>query len=204
MASTLEQTLDAAIHAPDSPIRYRPLTTDDVERMVETGVLDEDDRVELIKGRLVDMSPPGIRHAAYVRQTSRMLNRIVGDDFIVDVQNPVAFGQNFQSEPDIALLRERAHGYLNSHPTPDDILLLIEVSDPSLNYDQEVKAPLYGEAGVLESWVVSVEDQYIDVYSEPSPGGYKLRRRYTAGESLAVPGVEGASLSVAQVFSLGP
>ena len=89
MTSLLEQSLNTIAYAPNSHIRYHSLTTKDVERMVETGVLDEDDRIELINGKLVEMSPPGIKHAAYVRQTNRVVSRVVGNHVIVDVQNPL-------------------------------------------------------------------------------------------------------------------
>ncbi len=204
MTSLLEQSLNTIAYAPNSHIRYHSLTTKDVERMVETGVLDEDDRIELINGKLVEMSPPGRKHIAYTNRMQHLLTRAIETGLIISVQNPVQLSPNLQPEPDLALLKWRNDFYVTNMATPEDIVLLIEVSDSSLIYDQEVKVPLYGTTGVSESWIISVEHGHIDVYRDPSPEGYTSRQRYTAGESLTVPGVEGASLEIDQVFSLGP
>jgi Uma2 family endonuclease len=115
---------------------------DDYYRMAEVGLLSEDHRVELIGGEIIEMSPIGSTHGGAVKRSSAFLNRKLGDAAIVSVQNPVRLDDFSEPQPDIALLKPRKDFYSNSHPTPPDVLVVIEVADNSVAYDRNVKLPL--------------------------------------------------------------
>lgn len=169
--------------------RHR-FTVDDYHRMAAAGVLGEDDRVELLEGEIVDMSPIGARHAACVNRLTRLLTSRLGDRAIVAVQNPVRLSDLSEPQPDVAVLHDRANFYAEAPPGPGDVVVLVEVADTTPAFDRGVKAPLYGRAGVAETWVVDLEAEAIDVFRGPGPDGYAEARRAGRGERLGIAGVE--------------
>ncbi len=120
--------------------------------MAEVGLLSEDSRVELIEGEIIEMSPIGSTHGGTVNRSSKLLHRELDDIAIVSVQNPVHIDDFSEPQPDLALLKPRKDFYSNSHPTPEDVLVVIEVADASVYYDRNVKPPLYARAGIPEAW----------------------------------------------------
>lgn len=153
-------------------IRRHRLTVADYHRMGEAGILTEDQRVELIEGEIVDMSPMGSRHAGIVKLLNRILAQAVGDLAIVSIQDPVRLSDFSEPEPDIALLRPRPDFYVKSHPGPRDVLLLIEVADASVRYDRDVKLPLYARHGIAEVWLVDLEGGKITLHTQPEGERY--------------------------------
>jgi Uma2 family endonuclease len=162
-------------------LRHR-ITVDEYYRMAEVGILPPDARVELIEGVIIDMAPIGTDHGGTVTQLNRLLSNAVGDFAYVWSQSAVRLSDISEPEPDFALLRPRADFYKKRHPGPEDTFLLIEVSNSSLRYDIEVKAPLYALHGIPEFWVVDLkgrqirffrsqkEAKYSDVTSTSEPG----------------------------------
>ena len=124
--------------------RWR-FTVHDYHRMGEAGILQEDDRVELIEGELVQMTAIGTRHFSCVNRLNRLLVMNVRDEAVVSVQNPVRLNEYTEPQPDATVIRPR--DYRESLPMPEDVLLLIEVSDTTLAYDRGVKLPLYARSG---------------------------------------------------------
>ena len=175
-------------------------TTQEYEQIAAAGVFAEDDRVELLDGEIVEMSPLGPQHSACVDRLNRLLQRRVGDEAIVRVQSPVRLGQHSEPQPDVALLQPRPDFYAHGHPEPEDVLLLIEVADSSLSYDRELKLPLYARAGVAEVWLVGLLPQTIEVFRAPSESGYGERREARRGESVAALNAPGVVLSVAEIL----
>lgn len=165
-------------------LQYRQFTIDDLDHMIATGILTEDERIELIEGQLIKMSPPGILHSACVDRLNKVLSRQIADNITVSVQNPIVTHTHTQPEPDVFLLAPRADYYTQGRPTPTDVLLLIEVADSSLDYDQGTKLPLYAEAGIREVWIVNLPEQSVDCYSSPSPQGYRLCERFFPGDTI--------------------
>ena len=159
-------------------------TTAEYEEMVSAGILTENDKVELINGEIVEMTPIGIAHNAAVDRLNRLLNQATGTDAIVRVQSSIRLDDRSEPEPDISLLRPRDDFYGDAHPGPDDILLLIEVADTSLEFDRSVKLPLYARAGIPEVWLVDLNDERIEVHRTPEPGGYRTRDIYWRGDTL--------------------
>jgi Uma2 family endonuclease len=173
-------------------LEQRLFTVDEVERMVQAGVFNEDDRLELIEGVLVKMSPQGARHSGYIDRVSRFFHRLDLPDTIVRVQSSIQLGPHTAPEPDIAILRFREDFYEDRLPGPKDVLLAIEVSETTLAADRKVKMPLYAKAGIPEAWVLDVVGKAIEQYSEPRGRTYRSVRRYGKGEdlvSVAFPGL---------------
>lgn len=165
-------------------VNRRRFTVDDYHRMAAAGILTEDDRVELVDGEIVQMSPIGSRHAACVNRLNRILNRRIGDIGVVSVQNPVGIDAYGEPQPDLAVLRPREDYYDRELPTPADVLLLVEVADTSLEYDRNAKLPLYARSQVPEALLVDLTGQIIERHTDPTEGGYRLVARARRGESL--------------------
>ncbi|MFM8292051.1 MAG: Uma2 family endonuclease [Planctomycetia bacterium] len=158
--------------------RHR-LTVADFHRMGETGILRPDDRVELIHGEIIDMSPIGSLHAALVARISMTFSQHVGDRAVVWTQNPVAIDDVSQPQPDVAVLRPRPDCYAAAHPRPADVLLVVEVADTTLAFDLAVKVPLYAAAGIPETWVIDAATLRTHRFRQPAGG------RFTAEETIA-------------------
>jgi Uma2 family endonuclease len=150
-----------------SEITRRLFTVEECYRMVEAGILRPDERVELIRGELIKMSPIGPRHGAAVDGATRAFVRLAGDNAIVRVQGTVVLDQLVAPEPDVVLLRPRDDFYVRKNPGGTDILLILEVADSSLDYDTSVKSALYAILGVPEYWVADLQNDRVLCYSEP-------------------------------------
>ncbi len=160
-------------------------TVDDYYRMADAGILAEDDAVELIEGEIIRMSPVGSRHASRVKKLIRLLTMKLGESAIVAAQDPVHLSDLSEPEPDLSVLRPRDDFYESRHPTPDDVLLLIEVSDSSLEFDHRVKLPLYARHNIRELWVVDLRNGLVEVYEGPEGNHYRDRRELQRSESLS-------------------
>jgi Uma2 family endonuclease len=178
----------------DAPaITRRRFTTDEYEQIVAAGVFAEDDRVELVDGEIIEMSPLGPRHSACVDRLTDLLVPLVKGLAIVRVQSPIRLSKRSEPQPDVTLLQWRSDYYANGHPEPEDVLLLLEVADSSLTYDRDVKLPLYARAGIPEVWLVALLQQSVTLYREPGEEGYGFVKRLRCGEtlsSLALPAVQ--------------
>ena len=175
------------------PLSRHRFTVDEYHKMAENGVLTEDDRVELIDGEIIDMAPIGEWHFGHVNRFTRVFYRQFADRAVVHIQNPIRLGRHREPQPDIVLLQLRDDDYDSKMPTPEDVLLVVEVADSSLDYDRNTKVLLYAEAGIPEYWLVNLVDEQIIVYRNPEPSGYGLVQVFRRGDtisSLAFPDVE--------------
>jgi Uma2 family endonuclease len=162
------------------------LTTQQYHLMHEAGVFQDGDRIELINGEIQTMSPIGRKHATCVARLNAIFtNRLFGKA-IIWPQNSIRLNDNSEPQPDIAILKFRDDFYEEALPTPEDILLIIEVADSSIDYDREVKALLYAAAGIPEMWLFDVNKREIEGYSQPSANGYKQIHRYDEGDTLSM------------------
>jgi Uma2 family endonuclease len=162
----------------------RHFSVEEYYRMAAAGVLSEDDRVELVEGEIIEMSPIGSRHAACVGRLTELLGRLARNVAIVWVQNPVHIDDHSEPVPDVTLLRRRDDFYAQAKPGAADVLLLVEVSDSTLGYDRQVKVPLYARAGVPEVWLVNLPGEVIEVYARPADGRYQETRLVGRGAGL--------------------
>ncbi len=179
--------------------RHR-LSVEDYHRMGEAGILGEDDRVELIAGEIIDMSPIGTHHASAVKRVSNRVKLQVGENAIVSTQDPVRIDRFNEPEPDISLLRPRDDFYSDAHPIPADVLLIVEVAETSLRYDRNVKIPLYASAGIPEVWLVDIAGKALWIYREPDQGAYRSCERAQNLSSLAPLLMPDASVDLRGLF----
>jgi Uma2 family endonuclease len=181
---------------------HQTLTLDDVYRLIERGSLRGDERIELIDGEIVQMAAMGADHVECVFLFTYHLDRMPRQTWYVSVQNAIRLAPDYAPQPDLALIRQRVyHGAL---PAPDDIFLIIEVSDTTLQYDRFTKLPLYAAAGIPEVWIADVKRYQITRYSEPDPTGYRVVRPFPLGETITSLVLPTISLPVAAVFASAP
>ena len=178
------------------PASRRPFSVAEYDRMVESGILCEGDRVELIEGEILAMSPIGRRHAACVRRITRVLSRLLGDRTLVSVQCPVAIPDWSEPNPDVALLVPRDDDYVEAHPLPRQVQVLIEVADSSLAYDRQIKSPLYAKAGIRELWIVDLKANRIVVHTRPRRGRYTIVRAHGLADHFTSPRFRGIEFVV--------
>ena len=187
--------------AVETEVARRLFTRAEYYRMAEVGILKHSDRVELIRGEIVTMSPPGRRHSAFVDNLNQILVLRLGGRALVRVQNPVVLDEYSEPQPDLVLLRRRAVPYKDADATGEDILLLIEVADSSIRYDRTTKLRLYAEAGVPEYWIVDCAAESVEVYRSPSARGYGDVAVVTGTASVSAQAVGDPVLPLAEIFA---
>ncbi len=188
------------VKTPAITLETRKFTVAEYFRMVEAGVLQPRERVELIEGEILLMPPMGSQHIGSVSRYARVfINRAAGR-FSVQIQGTVLLGEHSAPEPDLALLKFREDDYSFAHAVPDDILLVIEVADSSLTYDRDIKAHLYGRAGIPETWVLNLPGDCIERFLEPCPNGYAQHTILRRGERVTPVSLPEIELAVADLL----
>ncbi len=182
------------------PLTGRRFTVEEYHRMGRAGLFTEHDRVELLDGQIVEMTPIGPGHAGCVAALTGLVARLVGDRAVVWVQNPVLLGPRSEPQPDVAVLRARADTYRTAHPEPRDVLLVIEVAETSFEHDRDVKIPLYVAAGVPEVWLVNLPADAVALYRDPGPQGYATLGTAGRGDTLTPLKLPGLTLRVDDIL----
>lgn len=185
----------------------RQFSIQDYHQMVVAGILTEDERVELIQGEIVQMSPIGVRHASCVNRLLKLFLQSLGDRATVIVQNPVILSNLSEPQPDLALLKPRDDFYAAGHPQPQDILLLVEVADTTIESDfaertlreRTIKIPLYASSGIREVWLVDVNELVVEVFREPTANSYQSIQKLQIGE-IFVQAFPDVSFAVEQII----
>lgn len=192
-------------------LRVRRLNIDEYHQLIESGIFSSDERVELIEGVLHQMTPKGPRHTESLRRLLRLLTIALGtarlgSEVEISVQDPISIPEtDSEPEPDLALLAPREGGYSDRHPHPDEVLLVVEVADTSLNEDHAVKVPLYAAAGIEEYWLVNLADDELEVFREPKlrqsgQAAYHQRLLYDAGDTVTPLRFPDCTIDVAPLF----
>ena len=187
--------------AVDTMATRRRFTRTDYHRMAEVGILREHDRVELIRGEIVEMSPIGRRHKAFVGNLARLLIVHLTDRATVWVQSSIVLAEDTEPQPDLAVLRRGAVPYKERDARAEDTLLVIEVAESSLAYDRSTKLRLYAEAGIPEYWVVDCTAEAVEVQGGPGPEGYRETGRVTGTATLALQIFPDVQLSTTEIFA---
>jgi Uma2 family endonuclease len=175
-----------------SAVQLRRWTRQEYDRMVEAGVLTEDDRVELIGGEILTVTPQKSPHATAVSLAEDALRRLLASDMYVRTQLPLALSNDSEPEPDIAIVRGSIRDYRDAHP--ESAVLIVEVADASIAFDRRIKGSLYARAGIQDYWIINLVDSLVETFSEPKAdpssrfgSSYAQSKRLTHGESISLP-----------------
>ena len=180
-------------------VKRQLFSVDEYYKMAEVGIIKPTDRVELIKGEIIQMSPIKSRHAGTINILIRFFFKKLGISSSIISQNPIRLNNFTEPEPDIVLAKYQENEYLDQHPQPEDIYLVIEVADSSLEYDRKVKAPLYAEAGIPEYWIINLEEKQVEVFSQPSNGTYQSEQIAQPTDTLICTSLP-LTLKASQIF----
>lgn len=183
--------------APSETATAHRWTRHQYEQMVDAGVLTTDDRVELIDGHIVPMSPQNSRHATAVEMTRRALESVCPGSSLIRAQFPLALGSASEPEPDLAIVPGTIEDYIDRHPS--EALLVVEVADSSLAKDREEKRLLYARHGIPAYWIINLVDQHLEVYRDPASGDYKSKTTLERNDTVT-PFFAGTALPVADLI----
>jgi hypothetical protein len=175
-------------------------SAEDYHRLAELGFLPPDARVELLDGEIHDMSPIGPFHGGLVRRLNRLFSSCAKGRWILSVQDAVRLDKYSEPQPDVVLLKPAPDDYTAHHPTPDDVLLLIEVADSSLEFDRRKKLPLYARAAIPEAWIINLQELEIEVYREPHLTNYGSKCVFRPGEKLSPQKFPDVKVDVAELL----
>ncbi len=182
----------------DAAIRSYRWSREAYDRAVEAGTFGDGDRIELIEGELVTMTPQGSRHAAVATRVATRLAAAFGSECHVRTQMPLAAGADSELEPDVAVVEGSDFDYLEAHPAT--ARLVVEVSDDSVGRDRSVKQRLYARCGIPEYWIVALLDARLEVYRDPVGDGYRTVQSLGAGEAVAPLARPAAAIAVADLL----
>ncbi len=166
-------------------VTTRKFTVDEYHTMIQSGILQEDDRVELLAGEIVEMSPISSRHAACVNNLAELFIPSLSTRVRISIQNPLVLNALSEPQPDLMILKYRKDAYRNELPRPADVFLLIEVGETSAEKDRQVKLPLYAQAGIREVWLVDLVNEVVERYLEPMGNAYQRFEKYVAGQEIS-------------------
>jgi Uma2 family endonuclease len=179
-------------------------TIAEYHRLTEMGFFAEDDRVELIRGQIIEMAAKGTAHEVCLTRLLRELTVLLLNQATLRCQSPLSLSPTSEPEPDISIVQNRADDYLTAHPSATDVLLVIEISDSSLKYDQDTKRSIYAEAQISHYWIFNLLDRWLESYCEPfgtgSEFGYRYRQILLPHETIALPHFSDLSINLAKVF----
>jgi Uma2 family endonuclease len=184
-------------------LHRRRFTVEEYHKMARSGIFAPDERVKLIRGEIIQISPIGTRHAAYVRRLNTLFSERLGGKVLVDTQNPVELDNTSEPQPDVTLLKPRQDFYESAHPQVADVFLIVEVVDSIVRGDREIKIPLYAEDNIVEVWLIDINGQCIEVYRNPTPNGYKNVQTFRQGQTLTVQAFPDLNLTVDEILGKG-
>jgi Uma2 family endonuclease len=189
------------MHEQATSIQRHRFSREDYYRMAEANILGTDVRVELLDGEIVQMSPIGPRHCGVVDQLAELLITNLSRRAAVRIQAPVAIDQTSEPEPDISVVERRDDYYKSNHPTPNDILLLVEVAETSVEKDRGQKLHLYAKAGIPEYWIIDIERRVLIVHRDPLDDEYGFVQQHDASSTVAPQAFPGLPLELGPLFS---
>ncbi len=170
------------------------------QKMGEAGIFSLDSHLELINGEILEMAPIGSNHAGRVNRLNQVLTLLTSNQAVISVQNPLQLSDLSEPEPDLLLLRTQADFYSSRHPKADDVLLLIEVADRSLTYDQNQKLRLYALHNIPEYWLLNINDACLEVYRQPCNGVYAEKTTLRTGDEITLSQLDNISINIADIL----
>lgn len=187
---------------PFAPNTLRLITTADYHRMAEVGILAADEQVELIAGQIVQKMPKDPAHSALCKRLEKLIERQLGEQVLVRLQDPVQLDAYSEPEPDIAVVHPSLSFYADHHPSPDEVYLIVEIADTTIDRDLGSKASLYTAAGIMDYWVLNVAQQQLHVFRDPQPDGYQRQMILKAQQSLHLLAFPGCLMTVKECFGI--
>lgn len=178
--------MSAILEAPREVPRMRLLSVEIYDSMIKNGILNENDNVELLNGTIIEKMPKGNRHTSTTRFITKFFYRILDENVVIQVQDPIRLDDFSEPEPDIVLAKSDENDYTKRHPTPADILLIIEVSDTTLYFDRHEKAAAYSRNGIGQYLIVNVENNTVEDYQKPGADGYQSKQTYEIGDEFSL------------------
>ncbi|HMV51515.1 MAG TPA: Uma2 family endonuclease [Blastocatellia bacterium] len=184
----------------DEPATKRQFTVEEYRRMIAAGVFDEDERVELIEGEVLQMAAKSLRHVAGVRRVTKVLGKSLGKAVFISAQDPIQLGDISEPEPDVVVAKPSSTDYEDHHPTPEEIFLIVEVAETSLNVDRKRKLPLYAQAGIQQFCILNLRDEEVEDYRDPASEGYRNKQTYKASQSFNLVAFPKIKINVADLI----
>lgn len=160
----------------------RKFTVEEYHNFIEQGVFKPEERIELWEGEFLEMSPIGKKHAGIVAALSAYLSHLFFRQLVVWAQNPIVLNDFSEPQPDVSLLKHRDDFYRSEGATASDVLLAIEVADSTVKYDRDIKFPRYAENGIQEAWLIDLENDRVEIHTQPTAKGYKLVKILHCGD----------------------
>ena len=188
------------IRSTHNGLTRRRFSRDDYYRMAEAGILTADARVELLDGEIVDMSPIGPRHSGILAMLTRFFVEQVGDRAICRVQSPLHLDEHSEPEPDLLLVLPRDDFYASAHPSPRDVVLLVELAESSIEKDRGQKLRLYAEAGIREYWLFDLNRRVLIAHRQPKDGEYASLQQYESDTRVAPEALPDVELAIGSLF----
>jgi Uma2 family endonuclease len=179
-------------------IELRRWSRDEYDQMVATGIFYPGERVELIDGEILAVTPQGSAHATGIQLAADALRASFGSGVVVRAQLPMAAGTHSEPEPDIAVVRGTPRDYREAHPT--SALLIVEIADATLDYDRQRKGRLYARAGIQDYWIVNLNDRCVEMYRDHSQASYRFSCRFMPGETISPLAAPGAQIAVSDIL----
>lgn len=183
----------------------KKFTIAEYHQLVDLGFFTEDEKIELIKGEIINMAPKRTPHSVCNSLLWKKLYQLIGQQAEIRVQEPITLPSDSEPEPDVVVAKLKADNYLSAHPVAEDIILVVEIADSTLKYDREVKIPLYAEAGINDYWIFNLVDKCLEVYTKPFSRqngnfNYQTRNIILADRTIEIPGFSDVVLELATVF----
>ncbi len=176
------------------------MTVEKYHQLIEAGIFSKSDKVELIEGRVVEMSPKGTRHAAAMRRINKIFSKYFAEKAVICIQDPILLNDKSEPEPDLVLAQLPDIRYMLHHPKPEDIYLVMEVSDSTLAYDRKELAPWLAQNGVLQFCLLNIRGRELEDYREPGVDGYRAKRTYSEEESFSLATFPDISIRVSDLL----
>lgn len=183
-----------------SPVRKHLTDINEWRRLGEANIFPPESRIELIEGEIIEMAPIGSNHSGHLKRINNVLTLIVAGKSIVSVQDPLQLGDLSETEPDFMLLKPNPDFYSSRHPVADDVLLLIEVADSSLAFDQNHKLRLYAIHNVPEFWLLNLNDNCLEVYRKPKGEVYAEKTTLYQGDVITLSQLPEISIQVSEIL----
>ena len=183
----------------------RKFTIEEYHQLIDLGFFTENDRIELIRGEIIEMAPKRTPHSVCNSTLFGELYRLLSDRANVRGQEPIILPSNSEPEPDVVIARKKDDNYLSAHPTAADIILVIEISDSTLKYDRETKLPLYAEAGINHYWIVNLVDNHLEAYTNTFSNlqgefSYRNKSIVLPNETIEIPDFTNLNLELNSIF----